>query len=64
MSLDIHFHQRLVKRLQEERESKTDNMLSGFLDHLAYKRECGYLEALRNVQAWCDEIDEQIREGK
>lgn len=64
MSLDIHFHQRLVKRLQEEQNSHSDKLLSGHLDHLGYKRECGYLEALRNIIVICDEIDKELREGK
>ena len=64
MSLDIHFHTRLLKRVKERQDSHSATLLSGHLDHLAYKRECGYLEALRDILEDCEGINKEIQEGK
>lgn len=64
MSLDIHFHQRIVKKLKEETDEHIQNLASGALDHERYKDACGYLRALRDIAAWCQEVSDQLEKGR
>lgn len=62
--LDTEFHRRIARRLDEELDRLTMSLRSGVLDHLEYKRVCGYIKGLSDVQDWCGEIEHNINQGK
>ena len=65
MSLNAHFSQRLRKKIEEIRGRKIDGMASGGLTSFEdYKRDTGYLKALDDVAAWCEQIESDLNEGK
>ncbi len=63
-SLDTEFGRRLQKRLEEARVQQAGHILSGMMEHPDYKLAAGYWKALNDVATWCDEIDQQMRQGK
>ena len=62
--LDTEFHRRFHKQADEEIASILETLASGHLDHLEYKRVCGRLKAIQDAQAWCEEIETNMNEGK
>jgi hypothetical protein len=63
-SLDTEFHRRLKKKLAEEATQQSVNIDSGAMDFPEYKRQCGRLQALREVGEWCKEIESNMSQGK
>lgn len=62
--LDTEFHRRLSRKLGEELNDRTTKIVSGVLDHLDYKRESGYIRALKETIEWCAEIESDMNQGK
>lgn len=63
-SLDSEFFRRLTLRLDEMKNKVGEHVLSGNMDDGHYKRQCGYLEALRHVGEVAQTIESNINEGK
>lgn len=63
-SLDTDFHRRLKKRLTEESTHQSEAIDSGQMDFPEYKRQCGRLQALKEVGEWCAEIESNMSQGK
>ena len=63
-SLDTEFHRRLASRLNEAMEDETRALASGLLEHLDYKRVCGRLKAFQEVAEMCQQIEDNINQGK
>ncbi len=63
-TLDTEFHRRLSKLLAEQREQRSQSVLTGAMDFPEYRRQCGYLKGLQDVADWCEEIETNMRQGK
>lgn len=63
-SLDTDFHRRLKKKLDEAEAEQSANITSGAMDFAEYKRQCGQLQALRDVRDWCKEIESNMSQGR
>lgn len=63
-SLDSEFYRRLALRLGEMKDKIGEHVLSGNLEDGHYKRQCGYLNALRDVGEVAQTIETNINEGK
>ena len=50
--------------LNEVIADETRSLASGLLDHLDYKRICGRLKAFQEVAEMCDQIEDNINQGK
>lgn len=62
--IDTDFQRRLFKKLAEVEESKAQLILAGTMDDTTYKRETSYIRALSDVRDWCEEIQNDINQGK
>lgn len=63
-TLDTEFHRLVRKRIDDERDGRVVAIISGQLDEPEYKRQCGFLQALKQVADWCDQIESDMRQGK
>ena len=63
-SLDSEFFRRLTIRLGEMQAKIAEHVMSGNLEEGHYKRQCGYLQALREVGEVAQTIETNINEGK
>ena len=63
-SLDTEFHRRLAKQLNEATDVEIRTLASGALDHYQYKNTCGRLKAFQEVAEMCQQIEDNINQGK
>jgi hypothetical protein len=55
------FRAELAKRLSEAHVMKANHLVQGLAkDHADYRERIGYLEALRDVTAWIEEITDTM----
>jgi hypothetical protein len=60
-AFESEFARRLTDKLVEEQKGRMIPILSGTLEtYEVYKAKCAYLQALRNVREWMEEIRDQL----
>ena len=63
-ALDLRFQKLLMKRLLENEQSQVSEIASGACNDLAsYRSQCGYVQALRDVMGWTEEIRKALDES-
>ena len=60
---DTSFERRLRVKLAEMEKTRADNILSGTLSPDDYKKLTGYVGALHDITAVCDEIRAEMEQG-
>lgn len=63
-ALDLRFQKLLMKQLIEQEQARVDEIASGAcLDLASYRSQCGYVQALRDVMGWTEDIRKSLDES-
>lgn len=63
-ALDLRFQKLLMKQLIEQQQARIEEIASGACADLAsYRSQCGYVQALRDVMGWTEDIRKSLDES-
>jgi hypothetical protein len=62
---ESRFAELLMKRIAEVRETMSEQLATGASvnDFADYREKVGYLRALTDLRAWCDEAETDLNKG-